>query len=586
MTNNWNDFVEQVKLANNIVGVTSRYIQLKAKGRNHWGLCPFHHEKTPSFAINETGQYYKCFGCHQSGNVISLVKQLESTDFMGAIEFLAKWANLEMPKVTSDPEYSKKKEKKERVLEILEHARKFYCDNLYKSDERAKGVLKYLHDRGINDELIKTFNIGLSNDWDAMVNLLKKKGYSEQDLIDAGVAAKSEKGRVYDAMAERITFAIFDIYNSCIGFTGRTLSKEKDVAKYRNTAQTIVFDKSNLVYGVDVLKKNKLTNFVENLIVVEGNVDVITLVGAGFLNTVACMGTAVTQFHARIFKRFSSNVYMCFDGDESGKKATLRGVDILANEGLNVRVVSLPKDTDPDDFIQKNGKEAFLELLHDAKPLIDYKLDFIRESSNLKDNLGKAEYLKRAVEVLKPLKNTPELELYTPKVAQTAGVSTDTIERSINDGIAKKKDSPKPEAQVPRTPSGDKYTKAENYVLHLLVSGDKILDIDLVLEFEFGNNFYNRLVKRIHDYKKSGKEFKVGYILDDLDDEERALIDVLLAGQEMLGETEKLKHMQGCIETLNEAKYLKQRDELMRQWNETQDAKILVQINELKKRKV
>jgi len=371
-----NDFIQKVKESNNIVAVAAKYLPVKQKGRGHWACCPFHHEKTPSFSLNEQNQFYHCFGCGVSGNVISLVQHLENVDFVGAIEILAKNANLKMPELQSTPEQIERQRKRTRMYEIVEAARGFYVESI---NDTAK---KYLHGRGVNDELIEKFNIGQSPDWDTIVKYLKNKGYTEAEGIEAGVLAKSQKGRVYDAMGERIVFSIFDLMGRCIGFTGRILP-EKDngeVAKYRNTAETWIFNKGEIVYGADVLKLYLRHNKVENLIVVEGNVDVISMVAAGFDNTLACMGTAFTEFHAKALKRFCDQIYMCFDGDKAGRAATLRALDILEREQLFVRVISLPTDTDPDSFIRKNGRQAFKDLMADAKPLTEYRTTALREA--------------------------------------------------------------------------------------------------------------------------------------------------------------------------------------------------------------
>ena len=446
------DFIEQVKHANNIVTVAGRYLPLKQKGRQFWACCPFHHEKTPSFTIHEQDQYYHCFGCGVSGNVFSLVGHLENIDFVYAVELLAKWANLKLPESAYDPQEIQKQRYKQKLLDLVDHARQFYIANL------GEVARKYLNNRGISDELIKTFNIGQSPDWDGVIRHLKQKGYTEAEITDAGVTAKSEKGRIYDAMAERITFAIFDLLGNCIGFTGRVLP-EKDngnVAKYRNTAQTIIFDKGKIVYGSDVLKKYLRTAPIENLIFVEGNVDVISLVASGFPNVVASMGTAVSAFHAKTAKRFSTEIYICFDGDTAGVKATMRAVDIFAEEkGLNIRVIELPKDTDPDSFVKQNGKDEFQKLIDTAKPMIDYKLDMLERQSNLSDSLGKTKYLDQAKQILK---NIPYPELYFDKISKVSGIK---IEGKQKTQPQKKTPTPKIPPKIDRTKEAKEFM--ENY---------------------------------------------------------------------------------------------------------------------------
>jgi len=566
------EFVEQVKIQNNIVDVASKYTPLKQKGRQHWGLCPFHNEKTPSFAINEQQQFFKCFGCGQAGNVITLVKQFESTDYAGALELLAGWAGIPMPAVKNDPQYAEKKKKKERVLECLEHARSYYCENLYK--ENNKGILEYLHRRGIGDDLIKMFNIGASSSWEEVVTLLRNKGYSDLEIYESGVAAKSDKGRLYDAMGERVTFAIFDLYGSCIGFTGRTLSQDKNIAKYRNSAQSIVFDKGSIIYGVDVLKRNKSANFVDSLIVVEGNVDVIALVGAGFTNTVACMGTAMTKFHAAAFKRFSPNIYLCFDGDKSGVEAAVRATDVLAEQGLNVRVVSLPVDTDPDSYIVANGKDAFAVLLDEAKPMIDFKLDKLLGSSDLRDNIGKSTYLKEAVKILKPLAGTPDVELYLPKVTKNAGVSALSILNALGTKVAERP----PDLKLPiETVAKNKYTNAIDYVLACLVQG---VAVELP-QIDLRDKVQERLLHIVQERREAGKLINPGLIpIDEGDEDMNELVKRLASTNIDLGEM----HLTECIKVINQCCCKERIDQLTREYEKTKDVKILHEIQDLQKR--
>lgn len=574
------DFIEQVKSANNIVAVAGRYFPLKQKGKNHWGNCPFHHEKTASFAVNEQQQFYKCFGCGTSGNVITLVKQLESTDFLGAVEFLAKWANMTMPTVKLDPEYLGKRKKKERILECLEFARDYYCKNLYK--EKNGSVLEYLHGRGITDELIKTFNIGASDDWDTLVKQLRKAGYTDDEIIDSGVGARSDKGSLYDAMKDRITFAIFDLYGSCIGFTGRTMSDDKNVAKYRNTAQTMVYDKSAVVYGVDVLKKNKLSNFVDKLVVVEGNVDVISLVGAGFINTVACMGTALTQFHARVFKRFSPNIYLCFDGDKAGKAAALKSLDILESEGLTVRVVALPDDIDPDTFITKNGKDSFQKLMDNAVPMVDYKLDILEKTSNLSDNLGRQEYFKKAVAILKAL--GVESELYIPKISKISGISHDGIKKSISPSVGA--------ALPPAEPKHDfvannKFSNAQTFITAAVAHGKVSADFEKLSGLDIKNHLCKKILNIIEGRKRDGGEWQMQMLFDEMEDDVTELKPVIEYEFQM-SQSELERYYLDCLKTLTQANEAKTRDELQAKFNATTDteerAKLLGEISKLNRR--
>lgn len=579
-------FIEKVKQANNIVTVANRYMVLRVRGKTHWSCCPFHHEKTASFAINELQQFYHCFGCGVSGDVITLVQQLESLDFYGALEVLAKSAGMEMPAIIHDPEYAKAAKKKQRALAALELAREFYCRNLNGEN------LEYLHKRGVTDELIKLFNIGASTSWDGVVKYLKKKDFTDEELIDAGIAVRNDKGNLYDAMGNRITFAIFNLYGDCIGFSGRTLSTDKEIAKYKNTSQTIVFDKSSIVYGVDVLKKNKLVNFIDRLIVVEGNVDVISLVGAGFTNTVACMGTALTSFHARVFKRFTERIYICFDGDAAGQKATLRGLEILAAENLDVRVVSIPDAMDPDDFVRKKGAQSFEELLDAALPLIDYKLEHLKKTNPLKDNLDKTKYLKTAVEILKPLTDSAELELYLPKVAEVAGISFEAVRASIvgksadttpKKVVAMLTDPPSKDMLTQILSSTNAYVKALNFVIASIMHNKGYIDFEDLTEVEIENFLYKTLIEKI----KGRHDWKVSSVFDEFDETEVKQLDHLI--NYVFEEGDGKGKWLDCIKCLVQTNIGKQIDDLKEKYKQTDNLdeknKIMGKIQQLSKRK-
>lgn len=423
------DFIDTVKSANSIVDVARSYMTMKQKGRDFWACCPFHHEKTPSFKVSAGGQSYYCFGCKAHGNVIGLIMQLENLSWREAVEFLAKRANIEIPKIAADDESIKTARKRERMLTALLIARDYYCKTLYKK-ENIRAV-EYLHGRGIDDELIKLFHIGYSDSWQGVVDELKRNNFTENEMHDAGIVAKNDKGRVWDAQFERITFSIHDIYGNCIGFTGRTMSSADNLAKYKNTADSLVFNKSNIVYGIDVMKQKYRESKADGLIIVEGNVDEIAMVKNGFVNTVACMGTAMTQFHAKIFARFSDQIYLCLDGDSAGQKAILRSIPILEKELLSVRVAAIPDGLDPDDYLKKFGPDKMRSLINNAVSAADFRLDYLAKNTKIDDNIGKAKYIKDAIKILSEFDTPAERELYLPKVAAVAGVPVDSIRGSL-----------------------------------------------------------------------------------------------------------------------------------------------------------
>ena len=535
------EFIDNVKSASNIVDVARGYMTMKQKGRDFWACCPFHHEKTPSFKVNAAGQSYYCFGCKVHGNVIGLVMQLENLSWREAVEFLARRANIEIPKTAVDDESARNARKKERLLAALLIARDFYCKNLYK--EGNVRALEYLHGRGIDDELIKTFHIGYSDSWQGVIDELKRHKFTENEMCEAGIAAKNDKGRVWDAQFERITFAIHDIYGNCIGFTGRTMSSADNLAKYKNTADSPVFNKSNIVYGIDVMKQKYRESKTGGLIVVEGNVDEIAMHKYGFVNTVACMGTAMTAFHAKIFARFSDQIYLCLDGDAAGMKAALRFIPILEAEGLSVRVVSIPDNLDPDDYLKKFGADKMGALINSAVSATDFRLDCLARNMNVEDNISKAKYIKEAIKILDEFSTPAEKEIFLPKVAAAAGVPVDSIRGSLRGKKAKPQQIVDVTTIVTPTDSGSggvnpAYNKAQWFVTACIIEKKPFVIPPFDLP-QLANPLYDKLCRMaLCDYDKWQK----GKIYDQFDGEDlKNLGNVIEYSFDKVGSIDKQK---------------------------------------------
>lgn len=431
------EFLDRVRNASNIVDIARNYLPLRQKGQDFWACCPFHSEKTPSFAISAPKQFYYCYGCHESGNVFKFVMKMENLSWPEAVAMLAKRANVEIPQTEDNGAWLRARQKRERLFQALMLARDYYCRNLFLP--RNKDALEYLHARGISDELIKQFHIGYSNSWQGVIDELKQHGISEDLMCEAGIAAKRDDGkRVWDAQFERITFAIHDVYGNCIGFTGRTMKKDDSIAKYKNTAETSVFNKSNIVYGVDVMKDLTRGKHINGLIVVEGNVDEIAMIKHGFVNTVACMGTALTKFHAGVIKRFSQLVYLCLDGDKAGQNATLKSIDTLQDAGLTVKVITLPAGQDPDEFLSENGAAAMQKMIDSSVGGLEFKLNYIKKQNDLSSKVGKTAYLNQVVDLLAEITSPAERELYLADVAESLGVEKEVVRNTIDLTVGKR----------------------------------------------------------------------------------------------------------------------------------------------------
>ncbi len=465
--NEFSAFLRTLKQKTDIVEVIRSYVALDRKGGNYWACCPFHHEKTPSFAVNEGEQFYHCFGCQESGDAIKFVQEIESTDFMGAVRILAARAKLTVPESNFDTEEAaRKKKKRDAMAKILLDSAKFYLGNLYGGDERADGHLQYIANRGIAPTTARKFGLGASLDYYSLPDYLAGKGYFKEDLLDSGVLAANEKnGRLYDALGGRLIFPIINAFDEVIGFGGRVMEKSK-FGKYKNTKETMLFDKSKTLYNINLLKKLKREQSIQNVIIVEGYMDTISLYQAGFKNVVASMGTSLTKEQARLVKRYTDNVLISYDGDFAGQKADLRGLDILSEAGLQVRVVPMPEGADPDDVARK-GADAYQACLDKAMPLIDYRIHAAERKFDLSRTEEKRRFVTEALKIVKEAESESVKEELLKKLRDKTGITYHALERDLQN---LKKDAPA-EAELPKerlaevAAGTDKQRKATRFIL-------------------------------------------------------------------------------------------------------------------------
>ena len=422
------DWLYQLKQRNDIVSIIGRYVHLEKKGGRFWGCCPFHNEKTPSFTVSGDEGFFYCFGCKESGDVISFVMKYESCDFAEAVKILAKNANMEIPEFTGEKEIVEKKHKKERILKLLDATYKHYQENLYLPV--AKLAQDYIKTRGFTRQELNDFKMGYSINWTELLDYLKGQGFAYQEMVDAGVAQKKDD-HYYDVMAGRLVFPIFNSFNECIGFSARVLG-QSDFAKYKNTAETLVFQKGRVVFAINLVKALKQKGGLDKIIIVEGQIDVIAMHRAGFKSTVACMGTALTKENAHELKKLSNNVVLCFDGDSAGVKATLRSIDILKDEGFNVTIVSLPDKHDPDEILKEYGKEYLENLIDNALPITDYLIKYEQSNFNLDKPDERGKFAVQALRHIAKLKSDSEEEPYLDKLRDLTGIPIDVLRRDIS----------------------------------------------------------------------------------------------------------------------------------------------------------
>ena len=460
------DWLYQLKQKNNIVSIIGRYVHLEKKGGKFWACCPFHNEKTPSFTVNEDDGFFYCFGCKESGDVISFVMKYESCDFSEAVKILAKNANMEIPEFTGEKEIIDKKNKKDRVLSLLDKLYKHYQSNLYL--EEAKDAQQYIKKRNFSRHELDDFKIGYSLNWNDAIDFLSKEGFSFEEMLEAGVA-QIKNNHYYDVMAQRLIFPIFNSFNECIGFSARILVPT-EYAKYKNTAETIVFQKGKVVFGINLVKALKQKHGLNSIIIVEGQIDVIAMHRAGFKNTVACMGTALTKENAHELKKLTNHICLCFDGDEAGIKATKRSIDILKEEGFDILIVALPTGKDPDEIIKENGSLCMQNLIDSALPPIDYLINVELKNYNLEKANERGKFISIILNYISKLNMDSEQEPYLDKLKQITNVPIDILRRDlekIKNGQAVTDTEKKPENVLNSRENGN--IKAIKFILGSLI---------------------------------------------------------------------------------------------------------------------
>ncbi len=425
-------FLDDLNGRLNIVDVVSAYLPLTKKGGSHWGLCPFHHEKTPSFSVNESKQIFHCFGCGKGGGAIRFVMEMDSLPFPEAVRKLAQQEGMEVP--DDSPGDGRWREKRKRVLELNKEAARFYRSML--NDPRGAAVASYIRDkRRISPRFSARFGLGAAPDgWDSLITAMRDKGYDKAELIEAGLAVAGKGGGVYDKYRNRLMLPVIDVRGDVIGFTSRVM--DDSTPKYLNTPETAIFKKRSILYGLNYAKNTKRPNF----ILVEGNIDVITLHQAGFDNTVATMGTALTEEHVKMLGKYTKELVLCYDNDAAGEDATQRAIALLKNSEVGVKVLRLPKrqmpdgtlgKQDADDYIKNAGAQAFEDLMNQSANSAEYRLSVVRANFDLSRDDQRAQYLQAAAEVVAGLTSPVEREIYAGRCAEAAGVSKETVLQEV-----------------------------------------------------------------------------------------------------------------------------------------------------------
>lgn len=499
-------FLQELKMRNDITEVVSGYVNLKRRGRNMVGLCPFHGEKTPSFNVyTENGSFY-CFGCGVGGDVISFEMKIENLDYVDAVKALAQRAGMEMPENSYDDSLSKLRS---RVFEANREAARFYFSTLY--SKIGTGGLEYFYSRGLSDRTIRHFGLGFADDnWTSLCSHLRSKGFKDNELVAANLAVQRRNGNgIYDRFTNRVMFPIIDLRGNVIAFGGRIMTDEKP--KYLNTSDTPVFKKSANLFSLNNAKNSGS----RTLILCEGYMDVIAVNQAGFTNAVATLGTALTSEQAVLMKRYADEVIICYDADEAGQKATARAIPILRNAGLVIRVLSIPSGKDPDEFIRSKGKDgpvAFKALLEKSGNDIEYRLQKLKQVHNTETTDGKVAFLEAASKVIATISSPIERDVYTSKICAELNVDKNAFKQQLSRLTGRaKRDSKKQEARKIQTDlsrrndkiNTDHYKKPrsssaeEALVVYLVNNPDSASEISSKLKPE---QFQNSLIRRYYEY--------------------------------------------------------------------------------------
>ncbi len=442
--------INEIKYRNDLETVMAPYVDLKRRGKNLVGLCPFHNEKTPSFTVYpENGSFY-CFGCGAGGDVFSFVRLIENLDYIEAVKLLAERSGVVLPQDGYDDSMQRLRN---TVYEINRETAKFY--HSYLMSDGGKPMLDYLTGRGLSIATIKHFGLGAAPaGWDSLINHLKQKGFTVSDMIQANVIGKSQHGSYYDRFRNRVMFPIINIRGKVIGFSGRAMpGDDKAGGKYVNTSDTPVYKKSENLFGMNFAKKY----CDEYILLVEGNMDVISLHQAGFQNTVAALGTAFTPEQAKLISRYTKEIVLTLDADAAGQKAARRAGEILASTGLNVRVITIPDAKDPDEYIKKYGADRFRALVEGAVSELEYKLAAAVEGIDVNSDDGKLQYVKRAARILGETNDPLARDLYIRRLSEQYGFTKSTIEDFVN--RIRRENAKKQQKQEFTNLSAPKFTK-------------------------------------------------------------------------------------------------------------------------------
>ena len=527
------NFLDELIARSDIVDVVGSYVQLTRKGSNLFGLCPFHSEKTGSFSVSPDKQIYYCFGCKKGGGVVNFIMEEENLTFPDAVRFLAKRAGMEVPEEEGDREAGRRRQ---RLLDLNRDAARFYYQLLQQPEGRA--VQDYLDRRQIKKSTAVKFGMGASLDsWDTLLTAMTKKGYTKAELLEAGLVVQNKNGGLYDKFRNRLMLPVIDTRGDVVAFGSRVLDKSEP--KYMNSSETPVYSKRRVLYGLNLAKKTKRPN----IILCEGNLDIVTLHQAGFDNAVASMGTALTVEQTRLLSRFTKELVLCYDNDNAGKIATERALQILQNSEFTVRVLQLPRrlvdgeyvKQDADDFIKFQGPDAFERLLSGSENGIEFRMAQVAGKYDLADDQARVAYCEEVSDLLAGLSNPVEREIYTTRAAETAKITPEAMKLEVQRAFKRRLSREKraelrrdlnPAAQLQPKERSFRYdnlrsARAEEGILRLLTMDESLFGQEPPLRPEqFSSPLLGKVFSLLWQAREAGRQPSVAALAGALSQEE------------------------------------------------------------------
>ncbi len=565
------EIINDIRQSNDIVDVISQYVHLKRSGRNFFGLCPFHNEKSPSFSVSPDKQIFHCFGCGVGGNVITFISKIEGLNFIETVQMLAERANIQLPTLENSGDMQKEI-LKDKVYKVNEFTAEYYHQNLYKP--QAKIAQEYVKKRQLSNETLKSFRIGFSGKFDELYQELKKQGFGEQEILESGLVNKNDRGQYIDRYRNRLMFPICDVRGRVIAFGGRVLDDSKP--KYINSPENVVYSKGRHLFGLNVAKKGDT----KKLLIVEGYMDVISLHQRGITNVVAPLGTALTEQQGWLLRKNAEQIILSFDSDEAGLKAKLRALDILPKMGCDLRVLQLEGAKDPDEYIVKYGNARFKNVVDKALSVIEFRVKILKQDLDLENTNDKIKFLNEIAKLISQIDNTIEREVYIEKIAKEYDISKEAIYAEVNKLTYKNSktekilEKPKPvitHKKVERKEAPQAIKRRENTIISILLNGDlSIFDIikQNIKPEDFQDEVNANIAKKLYEEFEKGNS-NINGIIDELDQEEQNQITMIMADDYEIDDLEKA--IDDIIQTYQREKLNNRKFEILELIEQTTD---------------